>query len=163
MVITTMLAYLVARGAWGVRRAVAGSIALFFFLVIEFAFFGANLMKVAHGGWFPLVIGAVVYTVLSTWKRGRALLAERMRERLYPFDRFLQDIEAYPAAARDGHRDLHDEQPAGHAADAAAQPAAQQGAARTSDPADRCDQRRPVRVAGQSERRSNRWATASTV
>ena len=95
MLITTMLAYLVARGAWGVRRAVAGSLALFF-LVIEFAFFGANLTKIAHGGWFPLVIGAVVYTLLSTWKRGRALLAERMRERLYPFDRFLHDIEAYP-------------------------------------------------------------------
>ena len=95
MLITTMLAYLVARGAWGVPRAVAGSLALFF-LVIEFAFFGANLTKIAHGGWFPLVIGAIVYTGLSTWKRGRALLAERMRERLYPFDRFMHDIEAYP-------------------------------------------------------------------
>jgi KUP system potassium uptake protein len=95
MLITTMLAYLVARGAWGVRREVAGSIALFFFL-IEFAFFGANLLKVAHGGWFPLVVGAVVYAVLSTWKRGRALLASRMREKLYPFDQFLGDIEAYP-------------------------------------------------------------------
>jgi len=95
MLITTMLAYLVARGAWGVRRPVAGSIALFFFL-IELAFFGANLTKVAHGGWFPLIVGALIYTVLSTWKAGRKLLAERMRERLYPFDRFLQDIEAYP-------------------------------------------------------------------
>ena len=95
MLITTMLAYLVARGAWGVRRVVAGSIALFFFL-IEFSFFGANLLKVAHGGWFPLVVGAVVYTILSTWKRGRALLASRMREKLYPFERFLRDIEAYP-------------------------------------------------------------------
>jgi KUP system potassium uptake protein len=95
MLITTMLAYLVARGAWGVRRAVAGSLALFFFL-IELAFFGANLTKVAHGGWFPLVVGAVVYTLLSTWKKGRMLLAARMRERLYPFDRFLQDIEAFP-------------------------------------------------------------------
>ena len=95
MLITTMLAYLVARGAWGVRRPVAGTIATFFFL-IELAFFGANLTKVTHGGWFPLVVGAIVYTVLSTWKRGRALLAERMRERLYPFDRFMKDIEAYP-------------------------------------------------------------------
>jgi KUP system potassium uptake protein len=95
MLITTMLAYLVARSAWGVRRMVAGSLAAFFFL-IEFGFFGANLTKIAHGGWFPLVIGAIVYTILSTWKRGRALLAARMRERLYPFDRFLRDIEAYP-------------------------------------------------------------------
>lgn len=95
MLITTMLAYLVARGAWGVRRPVAGSIALFFFL-IEFSFFGANLTKVTHGGWFPLIVGVIVYTVLSTWKAGRALLAQRMRERLYPFDQFLQDIETYP-------------------------------------------------------------------
>jgi KUP system potassium uptake protein len=95
MLITTMLAYLVARGAWGVRRSLAGSLAAFFFF-IELGFFGANLTKVAHGGWFPLVIGALVYTMLSTWKRGRALLAERMRERLYPFDRFLEDVEAFP-------------------------------------------------------------------
>jgi KUP system potassium uptake protein len=85
----------VARGAWGVRRSLAGSLAAFFFF-IELGFFGANLTKVAHGGWFPLVIGALVYTMLSTWKRGRALLAERMRERLYPFDRFLEDVEAFP-------------------------------------------------------------------
>ncbi len=95
MLITTMLAYLVARGSWGVRRSIAGSLAALF-LFIELGFFGANLTKIAHGGWFPLVIGAIVYTGLSTWKRGRALLAARMRERLYPFDRFLQDIEAYP-------------------------------------------------------------------
>ena len=80
MVITTMLAYLVARGSWGVSRAVAGSLAGFF-LVIELGFFGANLTKVLHGGWFPLVIGAIIYTALSTWKRGRALLASRLRER----------------------------------------------------------------------------------
>ena len=73
MVITSMLAYLVARGSWGVPRVVAGSIAAFF-LIIELAFFGANLTKVLHGGWFPLVIGAVIYTAFSTWKRGRALL-----------------------------------------------------------------------------------------
>jgi KUP system potassium uptake protein len=95
MVITTMLAYLVARGSWGVRRSIAGSLAVFF-LLIELAFFGANLTKVAHGGWFPLVIGALVYTALSTWKRGRALLASRMRERLYPIGRFLEDIMEQP-------------------------------------------------------------------
>jgi KUP system potassium uptake protein len=95
MLITTMLAYLVARGSWGVSRAVAGSLAAFF-LVIELGFFGANLTKVLHGGWFPLVIGAVIYAALSTWKRGRALLASRMRERMYPFDQFLADITVRP-------------------------------------------------------------------
>jgi len=95
MVITTMLAYLVARGSWGVSRAVAGSLAAFF-LLIELAFFGANLTKIAHGGWFPLIVGALIYTALSTWKRGRAVLASRLRERIYPFDQFLRDITSQP-------------------------------------------------------------------
>jgi len=95
MVITTMLAYLVARGSWGVSRAVAGSLAACF-LMIELAFLGANLVKIAQGGWFPLAVGALVYTGLSTWKAGRALLASRLRERMYPFEQFLTDIAARP-------------------------------------------------------------------
>jgi len=95
MLITTMLAYLVARERWGVSRAVAGSLAAFF-LTIEFGFFGANLIKVAHGGWFPLVIGAVVFIALSTWKQGRALLGARLARKMYPFDRFLKDIADQP-------------------------------------------------------------------
>jgi KUP system potassium uptake protein len=95
MVITTMLAYLVARGSWGVNPWVAGMLAVFF-LVIEGAFFGANLIKIAQGGWFPLAIGVLIYTALSTWKQGRALLATRFVERLYPFEQFLQEIAAQP-------------------------------------------------------------------
>jgi KUP system potassium uptake protein len=95
MVITTLLAYLVARGSWGVPRAIAGTLAALF-LIIELAFFGANLIKIPQGGWFPLAVGAVIYTLLTTWKRGRALLAERLRQRLYPFDRFLEDIRTTP-------------------------------------------------------------------
>ena len=60
MVITTLLAYLVARRSWGVRRLVAGSLASFF-LFIELGFFSANVIKIPHGGWFPLVIGAMIY------------------------------------------------------------------------------------------------------
>ena len=95
MVITTLLAYLVARRSWGVRRLVAGSLASFF-LVIELGFFSANVIKIPHGGWFPLVVGAMIYLLLSTWKKGRSLLASRLRERLYPFDRFMQDITQTP-------------------------------------------------------------------
>jgi KUP system potassium uptake protein len=95
MVITTLLAYLVARRSWGVRRLVAGSLASFF-LFIELGFFSANIIKIPHGGWFPLVVGAMIYLLLSTWKKGRSLLASRLRERLYPLDRFMQDIMQTP-------------------------------------------------------------------
>ena len=95
MVITTMLAYLVARGSWGASRWVAGSLAAFF-LVIECGFFGANIIKIAHGGWFPLLVGALLYVALSTWKKGRLLLASRIVERLYPLDTFLDQIAEHP-------------------------------------------------------------------
>ena len=95
MAITTMLTYLVARGSWGLGRVVAGSVALFF-LLIEFGLFGANLPKIPNGGWFPLVVAGVVYVALSTWKKGRALLFERLKEKMYPFEQFLKDIARKP-------------------------------------------------------------------
>jgi KUP system potassium uptake protein len=95
MLITTLLAYLVARRSWGVSRVVAGSVAVFF-LFLESGFFAANVIKIPQGGWFPLVVAAAIYLLLSTWKKGRALLASRLRERLYPFDRFIQDITTNP-------------------------------------------------------------------
>jgi len=95
MVITTLLAYLVARDSWGVSRAIAGSLAAFF-LAIDLAFFAANLTKIEQGGWFPLIVGALIYTVLSTWNAGRSLLAARINERIYPFERFMQDIRWQP-------------------------------------------------------------------
>jgi KUP system potassium uptake protein len=95
MVITTMLAYLVARGSWGVSRVTAGSLAGAF-LLIEFGFLAANFTKILHGGWFPLVTGLVLYVLLSTWKQGRALLALRFVDRLYPLEQFLGDIAGTP-------------------------------------------------------------------
>jgi KUP system potassium uptake protein len=95
MAITTMLTYLVARGSWGLGRVVAGSVALFF-LLIEFGLFGANLPKIPNGGWFPLVVAGVVYVALSTWKKGRALLFERLKAKMYPFEQFLKDIARKP-------------------------------------------------------------------
>ena len=95
MVITTLLAYLVARDAWGVRRSIAGSLAALF-LLIEGSFFVANATKILHGGWFPLVAGGFVFLLLSTWKTGRAILARRFVERLYPLEQFLGDIGERP-------------------------------------------------------------------
>jgi KUP system potassium uptake protein len=73
MVITTLLFVVVARDRWkwSIARvaAVAGA-----FLLIDLAFLAANLLKIRDGGWIPLAIGAVVFTLLSTWRRGRALI-----------------------------------------------------------------------------------------
>lgn len=95
MVITTILAYVVTRTLWGWSRLTALSITAFF-LIIDLAFFGANILKITHGGWFPLLVAGIVYTFMSTWKRGRAIVAERLIARAYPFENFLQDIVANP-------------------------------------------------------------------
>jgi KUP system potassium uptake protein len=95
MVFTTMLAYMVARESWGVRRTIAGTLALLF-LTVELAFLASNALKIPHGGWFALVVGGLVYVGFSTWKEGRALLWSRLSERMYPFDQFLKDITEKP-------------------------------------------------------------------
>ena len=92
MGITTVLLYVHARNAWKVPRAVALPIASLF-LVIDLAFFGANIVKIAAGGWFPLVVAGFVYLIMTTWKKGRVILAERLREATLPVDVFLQDVE----------------------------------------------------------------------
>jgi len=97
MAITTVFAYVVMRERWRWPWLVAVSIAAGLW-VIDFSFLSANAMKIPHGGWFPLVIGAVGYVVMSTWRRGRELLAERLRERSLPFDEFRRRCAADPPA-----------------------------------------------------------------
>jgi KUP system potassium uptake protein len=63
------------------------------FLVVDVAFFSANIVKVAQGGWFPLAIGFMSFTVLMTWKRGRALLFREMRKQDVPVDEFVANVD----------------------------------------------------------------------
>jgi KUP system potassium uptake protein len=63
-------------------------LALFF--VVDFAYFGANLLKVPSGGWVPLLIGLVIFTLLTTWARGRQLMRERMAESSMPMEIFIK-------------------------------------------------------------------------
>ncbi len=95
MVVTSILFYAVARERWKwslpVAILVGGS-----FLVIDLAFWGANLLKIANGGWFPLLVGAVVFTILTTWKKGRQILNERIFHRVLPRDLFLQSVLSHP-------------------------------------------------------------------
>lgn len=95
MAIDTILAVVVARALWGWSRSTAVLVAAFF-LIIDVSFFGANAMKIPQGGWFPLVIGVAVFTLLSTWKRGRALLFDRLREGAIALEPFLAGIAAHP-------------------------------------------------------------------
>ena len=97
MVITTILAYVVAREQWGWSRGRAGAITAAF-LIVDLAFFGANLLKIQHGGWFPLLVAAGVYTIMSTWKKGRSLVAERLSAAEVPLDSFLASLAAHPPA-----------------------------------------------------------------
>lgn len=95
MVITTTLLFVVMRERWKWSLPVAGSITGVF-LVIDLVFFSANIVKVPSGGWFPLVVGAVVFILMTTWHRGRALLAARLRRGELTIERFIGSITEHP-------------------------------------------------------------------
>jgi KUP system potassium uptake protein len=76
MTITTLIFAVVAHRQWRWSLPVVGVVAGLF-LLVDGAFLGANLVKIPHGGWFPLVVGALVYTVMTTWKRGSWLVVTR--------------------------------------------------------------------------------------
>jgi KUP system potassium uptake protein len=94
MLVTTVLFYFVARWVLHWRRWLAAALAGVF-LVIEMALLGANLMKLAHGAWIPLVIGAVFFTLMSTWRRGRELLTANLdSEPALPTESLVVDLSA---------------------------------------------------------------------
>jgi KUP system potassium uptake protein len=91
MVVTTLLLFTVERERW--KWPIWATLGFTgFFLAIDLAFWGANIVKIPHGGWFPLVIGAGVFTLMSTWKTGRRILAARLQEGTLPLDLFLADV-----------------------------------------------------------------------
>jgi len=91
MSITSLLFYAVARRRWGWPRWQAGGVVALF-LLFDLAFLTANVNKIASGGWFPLAVAAVVFVIMTTWRRGRAELARRMTEGMMPLDLFMQDL-----------------------------------------------------------------------
>jgi KUP system potassium uptake protein len=91
MVITTVLAYRVATRRWGWSPWLAGGVSALF-VVIDCAFFGSNLLKVADGGWFPLALAFLGLVLMTTWKRGREILSERMAEITVPWKEFAERI-----------------------------------------------------------------------
>src|SRR5438105_1753799 len=95
MVITAVLLHVIAveRWKWPVPMALAITAV---FLTIDLTFFGANLLKLFQGGWLPILIGACIFTVMTTWKTGRRLVAERLVARAIAIDHFLEVIAAAP-------------------------------------------------------------------
>lgn len=95
MVFTTILFAVVARSRWqwGLPAVIALAAA---FLVVDLGFWGSSLLKIPSGGWFPLVIAAIVFTAMTTWNTGRGILAQRLLERAVPFETFLQNLDSAP-------------------------------------------------------------------
>lgn len=92
MVITTILAFVVVRHVWNWGWLRGGSI-IAAFLLVDLSFFGANAVKIMDGGWFPLVMGAFIFLLMSTWKRGRALLTAKQKEIAIGLEEFLEGIK----------------------------------------------------------------------
>ena len=91
MVITAVLLQVIATERWRWPPAVAYTVTGIF-LTIDVAFFGANALKIAHGGWLPLVIGWFLFTLMTTWKTGRQLVAARLTARAIPIEDFLAEV-----------------------------------------------------------------------
>jgi len=89
MMITTLLAYVVARRRWNWSVPLAMGVTLAF-LVPEATFASSNLAKIVDGGWFPLAVGVVLFTVFTTWRKGREVLSQKFRERIVPLDDFFE-------------------------------------------------------------------------
>jgi KUP system potassium uptake protein len=92
MVITTFLAYFAARDRLGWKTGPA-LLVTFLFLVFDLSFLTANLAKIGHGGWFPLVVALFVVTLMTTWRRGRRLLNAQLRKRLCSIEQFIEDAK----------------------------------------------------------------------
>ena len=95
MTVTTVLTFFVVRYAWGYPLWLC-VLATGFFLAIDLAFLAAALSKVLEGGWFPLLLGAGVCTCLITWRRGREMLLDRLRQGALPLAGFVQGLFAAP-------------------------------------------------------------------
>jgi KUP system potassium uptake protein len=95
MLITTVLTFFVLRYGWKYPLWVCLLPTSFFFL-IDLAFFSSNLLKLFDGGWFPLMIGGLIFTLMMTWKQGRALLARKQQAEAMDLPSFLDAVFVAP-------------------------------------------------------------------
>lgn len=92
MIVTTLLAYRLINRVWGWHAILAGAL-IAPLILIETAFFSANLLKVPDGGYVPLMLGAMIVVIMWTWTKGTAQLLEQSRKRAIPLESFIPQIE----------------------------------------------------------------------
>jgi len=95
MLVTTMLTFFVLRYGWRYPLWLC-VLATAFFMLIDVVFFAAAMHKVLDGGWFPLALGAIVFFLMVTWRRGRETLLEQLRGSSPPLEGFLKSLFMYP-------------------------------------------------------------------
>ena len=92
MIITVLLLYVVMTERWHWPKPVA-MLVTGTFLVIDLAFFGANALKIVQGGWLPLVVAVMIFTLMTTWRTGRQIVAERLASRTVPLSEFFKIVD----------------------------------------------------------------------
>ena len=95
MLITTTMTFFVVRYAWGFPWSLV-ALATGFFFIVDFTFLAANIVKVIDGGWFPLLIGAFMFTLMMTWKQGRKLMSKSLRDDAIDLGSFLESVFISP-------------------------------------------------------------------
>jgi KUP system potassium uptake protein len=95
MLATTVLTFFVIRYRWQINLMLCWA-ATGFFLLIDVLFFSANALKLFHGGWFPLLLGSVLFVVMLTWRAGRALVFQNLQKHAIPLEDFLSSLFVAP-------------------------------------------------------------------
>ncbi len=101
MLITTTMTFFVIRYGWKYPWSLSFAATGFFFIV-DFVYFGANIVKVFDGGWFPVVIGGIMFMLMMTWKQGRRLMTARLREDAIDLKSFLEAVFVSPPTRVEG-------------------------------------------------------------
>ncbi len=101
MAITTVIFGVVTRDRWHWNPVLA-SLLVGFFLVVDLAFLGANVVKIPSGGWFPLVVAAILFTLMATWKRGSALVFTREQHLELDLQQLLKTLKTDPPVRAPG-------------------------------------------------------------
>ena len=101
MIVTSLLFFVVARNHW--HWPLSWALPLTgLFLVVDVPFFLANISKLLHGAWFPLFIGAVFFTLMLTWAKGRRILGAQLRKLMPPIHQYIVDLGSHPPKKIEG-------------------------------------------------------------